>query len=172
MCTKSNTACDEITEKLIDAQVESNAKFEVVRLGVISRMSPIVQKHTLSEKLKAMHNSGEFNVPMNRQRRLSMHEKILDRCQVVTSTINSSFNSDYMYRPYDVVIIDEATQCSEVDLLIPLYFKPKKLVLIGDSKQLGFKFQSAALQRHNKYDNSLMERIIKTFSDVNDRTIV
>jgi len=36
----------------------------------------------------------------------------------------------------DFLIIDEATQSTEVASLVPLVLEPKKLILIGDPKQL------------------------------------
>ena len=93
-------------------------------------------------------------------------EQILSRCQVVCSTINSAFNADFYYRKYDIVIMDEATQCTDADMMIPLYYQPQKLILIGDTKQLGVNCRTKSLQGTN-FDVSFLERIVKTFGGTN-----
>lgn len=160
VCAKSNACVDEITEKLIDAQDESHVKFEVLRLGDTNKMTEKAKKVSLAEKIK--QTTFELNQlnHISKEQRNEIKEKIIERCQVVTSTINSSFNANNLYRAYDIVIIDEATQCSLADLSIPLYFKPYKLILIGDTKQLGINLKSRALV-NTRFDLSLLERIIK-----------
>ncbi len=37
---------------------------------------------------------------------------------------------------FDYVIIDEATQATEISSLIPLIFNPKKVIFVGDPDQL------------------------------------
>lgn len=52
--------------------------------------------------------------------------------------INGSYvfvNSDNHYH-FQVCIVDEATQCVEVETLIPLILGVKTLVLVGDPNQL------------------------------------
>jgi senataxin len=36
----------------------------------------------------------------------------------------------------EAVIIDEASQCIEIESLIPLKYSPNRVILIGDPKQL------------------------------------
>ena len=46
-----------------------------------------------------------------------------------------------------VVIVDEATQCTEPQCLIPLVVKPSLLVLVGDSHQLAATIQNPVIDR-------------------------
>ena len=57
-----------------------------------------------------------------------------------------------------VVIVDEATQCTEPQCLIPLCVKPSLLVLVGDSHQLAATIQNPHLERQG-YGVSLFERL-------------
>ena len=60
-------------------------------------------------------------------------------------------------RSLDVLIVDEAAQASEADLLVPLALQPHHLILIGDPCQLPAFVQSAEAQRLG-YGLSAMQR--------------
>ena len=57
-----------------------------------------------------------------------------------------------------VVIVDEATQCTEPQCLIPLAVKPSLLILVGDSHQLAAAIQNPVIDRMG-YGVSLFERL-------------
>jgi len=61
-----------------------------------------------------------------------------------------------------VVIIDEATQATEADALIPMTISGscRKVVLIGDQKQLGVISRFRELEKTN-LGSSLFERMIR-----------
>jgi hypothetical protein len=59
---------------------------------------------------------------------------------------------------FPIVIVDEATQAVEPSALIPLIHHAKKLVLVGDQKQLGPVVSNRFLAA-KKYDRSLFERL-------------
>ncbi len=62
-------------------------------------------------------------------------EDLLDRADVICST-NITAGSDMLSNRYfDLSVIDEATQSTQTETLIP-YFKADKSILIGDHKQL------------------------------------
>ena len=69
--------------------------------------------------------------------------EIMNKADIVLSTLNSSHSApiENLYRNYgpvtfDCVIVDEASQCSEPELLMPLAYKMTKMILIGDPMQL------------------------------------
>ncbi|XP_063172397.1 probable helicase senataxin [Candoia aspera] len=62
--------------------------------------------------------------------------------------------------PVSCVIVDEAGQTCEVETLIPLIHGCKKLVLVGDPKQLPPTIKSVKAQDY-KYDQSLLSRLCK-----------
>lgn len=78
----------------------------------------------------------------NNERRAK--ETIIREADIIVSTLNFSGNQilDSLCRDQskggiiNVVIIDEAAQCLEVDCLIPLRFGCNKIILVGDPEQL------------------------------------
>ena len=64
-------------------------------------------------------------------------QRIINSCDIILSTINNSADSRLKDYYFPIVIIDEATQSLEPDILLPLYHRAEMVVLIGDEKQLG-----------------------------------
>ena len=58
-------------------------------------------------------------------------------------------------------MIDESGQAVEISSLIPLIYGCKRLILIGDPKQLPATVFSPVCLQHN-YDQSLFERLMKS----------
>jgi len=61
------------------------------------------------------------------------------------------------------MIIDEAPQAPECSTLIPLSCPAKKIVLIGDTNQIGNMILDKQAARDFGYDSSLMERLIYNY---------
>lgn len=57
-------------------------------------------------------------------------------------------------------MIDEAPQAPEYSTLIPLSFPAKKIVLIGDTKQIGNMILDKMAAKNYLYDYSLMEGLL------------
>ncbi|CAF3948183.1 unnamed protein product, partial [Adineta steineri] len=64
--------------------------------------------------------------------------RLMQDAQIVISTLNYCGNARmHQLKSFtEFIIIDEACQASEADLLLPLRFKCTKLMLVGDPKQL------------------------------------
>lgn len=60
----------------------------------------------------------------------------------------------------EAVIIDECCQCIEIETLIPLKYSPKRVILIGDPRQLPATTFSKDSER-TKFNRSLFERILQ-----------
>lgn len=58
---------------------------------------------------------------------------------------------------FETVVIDEAAQAVELSTLIPLQYKCKRCILVGDPNQLPATVMSQESQAY-KYQQSLMER--------------
>ena len=95
-------------------------------------------------------------------------KKILKESQLIFSTLSSCGsavleNADI---ELDTVVIDEAGQSVELSNLIPLGYGCRRLILIGDPKQLpATVFSPTCLQHH--YDQSLFERMMRGNYPVN-----
>ena len=88
---------------------------------------------------------------------------LLNRAQFVFCTLCISGRgsmSPRSLRGFDVLIVDEAAQPIEAELLIATSLRPKQLILIGDPCQLSSTVQSQEARRSG-FDGSLMARLIK-----------
>lgn len=71
-----------------------------------------------------------------------IRQRVLHCADVVVSTLSASGHStlfDHVKQyqiAFETVIVDEAAQCTEISTLIPLRFGCKRLVLVGDPRQL------------------------------------
>jgi len=98
---------------------------------------------------------------------------LMTKSDIVLSTLNSCHQSpiemlfkNYGFNTFSCVIVDEASQCSEPELLMPLTYKMTKMILIGDPMQLS---ATVISKRANslKLGRSLFERFYKYFGDCN-----
>lgn len=71
------------------------------------------------------------------QLRKSVENLILSKANIICSTILSSADQRLCDYKFTYVIVDEASQVKDFDILIPILYGCKKLILIGDPDQLG-----------------------------------
>ena len=88
--------------------------------------------------------------------------EILRSCTIVFCTLTSSGSSIIKNNIYnlDFLVVDEAAQSLEVELLIPFALGPKNLILVGDPHQLPACVLSIDNQKL-KRGESLMQRLIE-----------
>ena len=153
ICSKSNACINEITVLLSSLSIEN--RIRLVRFGNQDRMSEAVAKvsllHLAHQHLKKTNDISFVDSKM----------AVIENADVVCTTINSSYDliNDYK-KHFDVCFIDEASQFTDSDLIIPVKCGFRKLVLVGDSKQLqpiinakelkGLNFETTLLERMNK----------------------
>lgn len=79
--------------------------------------------------------------------------------------IASSKNNDFQNKEFDYVIIDEAARSSSLELLIPMV-RGRRIVLVGDHKQLGAEVENALLEKveqaYNLIETDLVEDLKKS----------
>ncbi|CAD8050869.1 unnamed protein product [Paramecium primaurelia] len=88
-------------------------------------------------------------------------EKLLNDAEIICSTLSSS-GSDKLSKYLDqieLLIVDEAAQCTEPSNIIPLRLGIQKMILIGDPKQLPATTFSP-VSHQTLYNRSLFERIL------------
>jgi AAA domain len=61
---------------------------------------------------------------------------LLDTADVVFCTLSSAGNKDMLNMKGCDLIVDEASACTESEILIPMRKKPSRALLVGDPKQL------------------------------------
>uniref|UniRef100_T1L4Q6 FHA domain-containing protein n=2 Tax=Tetranychus urticae TaxID=32264 RepID=T1L4Q6_TETUR len=118
---------------------------------------------------KELKNNNEQMNDINKKK--SLRADILKKADVVLSTLNSCRQSllEGLYLTdrdpcqFNCVIIDEASQCCEPEILMPLtYTSISKMILIGDPMQLPATVISPVASEYH-YDRSLFERFFHHF---------
>ncbi|CAK56076.1 unnamed protein product (macronuclear) [Paramecium tetraurelia] len=88
-------------------------------------------------------------------------EKIISEAEILCSTLSTA-GTDKLSKfidSFELLIVDEAAQCTEPSNNIPLRLGMRKMILIGDPKQLpATTFSSVSQITH--YNRSLFERIL------------
>ena len=149
VCAPSNVAVDHLTEKI------HATGLKVVRLAARWReaIDNKVSFLTLSEQVDALTTRPEYTKLLllkreqgelssaDQQRfnqlRVQSERQILDAAEVVLSTCVGAGSKLLSKRIFGTVIIDEATQASEPESLIPLVHGAEQVILVGDHRQLG-----------------------------------
>ncbi|KAK3585725.1 hypothetical protein CHS0354_020293 [Potamilus streckersoni] len=83
-------------------------------------------------------------------------------CGLGASLMNNITKKDDKEAFFKCIIVDEATQATELDCLIPLQYGSSKLVLVGDPEQLPPTVVSQ-VAAENKFGQSLFERFYNHF---------
>ncbi|XP_052894133.1 uncharacterized protein LOC128301604 [Anopheles moucheti] len=152
MCAASNTAVDVIVKKILRFK-ESSAhtrNLKVVRTGLKTKVDlscmPVFIDKLVQDKINSEYGHGrlrnattttETKQPRTKEE-ITTRYQILNEADIVCTTLGScsilaSYSLDIQF---NVCIIDEATQCTELCTLLPLQYKVSKLVLVGDIHQL------------------------------------
>jgi superfamily I DNA and/or RNA helicase len=191
-CAPSNTAVDNLLERLIDAGQR------VVRIGHPARVAERLRTHSLDGLVDQQENMaviremlreaetifrksnkwsrasrprGERQEMRREAKRLQadarMLEKqaihsILDRAHIICAT--TTFNEDLLGdRWFDLAVIDEACQSTEPGCWVPL-LRCDKVVLAGDHQQLPPTVLSTEAARQG-FAKSLMERQVELYGN-------
>ncbi|KAH8584831.1 sen1p NAM7 like superfamily I RNA helicase [Cryptosporidium sp. chipmunk genotype I] len=185
VCAPSNAAIDAIVRKLVRNSVTGEGGIldntgnyyspTLVRAG--PNFHPDLHDLSLEYKLQQRLQRNGFDAKNCKQEvRQQTQWKILQESQIVCATLSvcgskeliSILNQngriqavgggDRNALSFDTVIIDEASQGVELSTLIPLKLGCKRLILVGDPKQLPATVLSRrAIER--KYDISLFQRL-------------
>lgn len=116
---ETNMAVDNLTRKLLEHNIR------VVRVGKLDLISDDVRCVTLEQH--KVFSKEEICEPVT---------KIVRSCQVITTTCTGAGDLSLKGLSFPYVIIDEATQVTEPNSLIPLMKNCQQLILIGDPAQL------------------------------------
>lgn len=102
-----------------------------------------------------------YNVPMPLLV-ATLQVSYLNNAQMVFTTLSSSgrsiFSSSQTKASFNLVLIDEAAQASEVQALQPLVYGAKAVVLVGDPQQLPATILSSQA-REVEMERSLFQRL-------------
>lgn len=67
-----------------------------------------------------------------------MQDNLIQQSRIICTTLSSSGQNKFqkLAGKIDVLVIDEACQSNELESLIPFQLNPKKVIMVGDPKQL------------------------------------
>lgn len=149
VCAPSNVAVDQLTEKI------SATGLKVVRICAKSRESVKsgVEKYTLHYQARHLEGEkefqklldlkelqGELNQNDEKKYKKMKHQNerdILKAADVICTTCVGAGDQRLSGFWFEHVVIDESTQATEPECLIPIVKGAKQVILIGDHCQLG-----------------------------------
>ena len=175
VCAPSNIACDHLTEKLhlaglrvvrVLAKSREDVSSSVDYLCLHSQVRQLANTPDQRELLKLLtlkDKVGELSDKDQKrflQVRFRAEKRILDNADVVCCTCVSASDPRISNLRFKHVLIDEATQATEPECLIPLVMGAKQVILVGDHCQLGPVVLNKTAAR-NGFNQSLFERLVK-----------
>ena len=173
VCAPSNVAVDQLAEKI------HQTGLKVVRLAAKSReaLASSVEKLTLHfqvshlstpdtaelRKLQQLKDEvGELSGQDEKRHRAlkrAAERELLSAADVICTTCVGAGDPRLSHFTFRAVLIDEATQAAEPEMLIPLVAGAKHVVLVGDHCQLGPVIMSKKAAKAG-LGQSLFERLI------------
>lgn len=161
VCAPSNAAIDEILRRITGDPRQGGGIFDgegkrfnpqVLRMGPNSH--PDLKKWTLQERITSRLQASQA---MSED---SIRHSLIEEAKVVCATLSVTGAKDLVTfgSGFDTVVVDEASQGVEMSTIIPLKLSCRRLVLVGDPRQLpATVFSKVALDM--KYDQSLFQRL-------------
>ena len=174
VCAPSNVAVDQLTEKIhktglrvvrfcaksremVDSRVEYlTLHYQVRHLDTPDR-AELHKLQLLKDELGELSQADEKK--FNTLKRAAERE-ILEAADVVCCTCSAAGDLRISSLRFRQCLIDEATQATEPECLIPIVLGAKQLVLVGDHCQLGPVVMSRRAAKAG-LNQSLFERLVK-----------
>ncbi|CAF4791458.1 unnamed protein product [Rotaria sp. Silwood1] len=169
LCAPSNKACDELLRRIVDRFSEENIPCEpgtVIRVGCQAsdeyKLSDYYLDHLVLQELVRQLKPKPDLLNSEAQK---IEKKIVEKAKIVISTLNycASTRLRHLVHKLALIIVDEASQGLEPDLLIPLRFRCHKLILVGDPNQLSPTVLSDAGRANYKDKSSTITMLITQY---------
>ena len=167
---KNTQLLQELEKELADCDTEianlrySNKSNEIPKVEAkIARLIKEVEHKKNSEESHTRREASDAS-------KRSIRYDLVRNADVILTTLNSCqrhpldamFRSDRSDLTFHCVIVDEASQCCEPELLMPLCYKISRMILIGDPMQLPATVISRYAQEFD-FGRSLFERLFIHF---------
>lgn len=149
VCAPSNVAVDQLTEKLhqtglkvvrVMARSRETVGNSVNFLSLHEQLAKACVTPELSHLSRLKREHGELSTHDERRYRSmmkSLEREILQSADVICTTCSGTGDIRLQSMQFFTVLMDEATQATEPESLIPLVHGCRQLILVGDHKQLG-----------------------------------
>lgn len=154
VCTPSNSAADVFAVKLAKSKNVISTS-SLLRLYASHRPRNLVPPE-LEDCIYYDEANGLFDIPSLQA--LTKYKVIVSTCTTSAQLYGMGIGKDH----FTHIIIDEAAQVMEPEALIPLSLANTQctIIMAGDPKQLGPRFQNKSVQVH-ELSKSIMERLSK-----------
>jgi len=174
VCAPSNVAVDQLTEKIhscglrvvrlcAKSREAVSSPVEVLTLHFQVRHNPGSSKTTELQKLQQLKDDqGELSAKDEKRYRAlkrASEFEILRSAQVICTTCVGAGDPRLSKIKFKQVLIDESTQATEPECLIPAALGAKQLILVGDHCQLGPVIMCKKAARAG-LSQSLFERLV------------
>ena len=169
LCAPSNSATDNLALSLLKINKVTGEKMKILRVFAKSReyitdIENELLNASLHKKLQEKLNIDDISEVPKDDLQEEIDEIITDY-DIVIATCSTSWDERISKQNFPFVIIDEVTQCCEIESLIAVVHGCKHLTLIGDQKQLG------PVILHPKAEStgmkvSLFERMLKLYPEL------
>lgn len=147
VCAPSNTAIDVIIARLAHGIKNfQGSRTEIPFIKVGASNNPEINKYTLEYIL-------EKEAIRSKQK---VRHEIVSNASIICTTLNSSVSESIHLEKFDLIIVDEACQATELSTIIPFKYNPEKVILIGDPNQL----PPTVLSGQSQLQFSLFERLL------------
>ncbi|KCV70143.1 hypothetical protein H696_03602 [Fonticula alba] len=113
-------------------------------------------REIIMQRRNNSHLTDERNNNADREFIVRMRHRLVNEAKIVAATLSSSANID---RQFDVLIVDEATQSTDPEILVALMHNPMMVILVGDHCQLGPVVMSTRTMNAG-LNRSLFERLV------------
>ncbi|EEB08720.1 hypothetical protein SJAG_03886 [Schizosaccharomyces japonicus yFS275] len=149
VCAPSNVAVDQLAEKIhqtglrvvrVTAKSREDIDSPVSFLSLHEQVKNYEGNEEFSRLLKLQNDVGELSLADEKRLRVlvaSIERELLQSANVICCTCVGAGDKRVSKLRFRAVLIDEATQASEPECMIPLTHVYKQVVLVGDHQQLG-----------------------------------
>jgi regulator of nonsense transcripts 1 len=151
VCAPSNIAVDQLTEKInetglkvvricarsresINSSIDFLTLHEQVKHLEGSGFAQLHNLFKLKEEVGQLNNKDESNL---KKLKRQAEDFILNSAEVICTTCVAAFDKRIKKLRFTRVLIDEATQATEPECLLPILKGAKQIILVGDHCQLG-----------------------------------
>lgn len=120
----------------------------------------LVELSRLQVLLEADMQPAQRQGEARRQARMTLEASFVNEAELVFTTLGTAARTVFarLEHGFDVILIDEAAQATEISTLVPLRLGAKAVVLVGDPQQLPATVISDAA-RSGLFQRSLFERL-------------
>ena len=173
LASPSNSAADNLTLALLKINKCVNDKMKILRIYAKTRefldIDKDVKNVSLHEKLNKLsinkeNEEEEIDDATYKEMIKEQSKNIIENVDIVITTCSSSMDYRLNEFQFKYVLIDENTQCREIESLIPITHGCCHLTLIGDQRQLG-PIVLHPKAKETGMNLSLFERLLKLYPE-------